>query len=425
MLKGLGGFLAAVAVFTVVFGGVVNGAEVVAPVNSKVIYVAPEALGEADGSSPQNAAYFRDYATWSRVQRSLLASPVTVHFASGQYIFSIVPKDGRLRGTLRLEWMGNAVNQLVLEGEDGTVFTSDPAEPVKEQNTIDMLYFNGRNTVFRNLHFTGQQHMGYATRFLGQDLLIEDCTWIDLPRVYYGATGTAYETSHHITFKDCVFKRVGLNSHAHMIYNAYGPKYVNVINSYFEDCSGEYVRFRDQTDYTVVYGNTFKSTGTYVAGNTPFISVPLFNDNDPKKPVANPRYEYFGTHILVANNTFIYPDNNTPGTRQVFRFLHRGFDPPGRHHLLNIDDAKVLINGSIEEKRTFMQTNLGIDGEQVHFYGNTYQGQGARNSITYDSAPDYGAVGRGWTSPIDITATVNAIPVVANADEAMMFWERK
>jgi hypothetical protein len=390
-----------------------------------VFYVAPEARGAANGSSMEHAASFREPLFWQLVQRSLQKGAVTVEFLPGQYVFSKRPKDGQSRGTLRLEGMGHDTHQLVLEGlhPQGTVFMSDPKEAADQSLSIDLLFFKGKNTVVRNLHFTGQQHMGYATRFYGEHVLVENCSWVDLPRVYYGATGTAYEDAHHITFKDCVFKRVGLDSHAHMIYNAYGPQHIYVVNCHFEDSSGEYVRFRDQTDYVVVFGCTFKSTGTYVGGNNVFISLPLFNDDDPGNPGPNPRYEYFGTHVLVANNTFMYPDDYSRGTRQVLRFLHRGFDPPGCQLLLDPNEAAILREGSLAERRAFMQTRLGIDGAQVYFYGNTYEGRGAKHSVTYDSAPNYGAQSRGWAGAVDITDAVNATPVVATAAEALLFWD--
>ncbi len=396
-----------------------------APPAGRVFFVAPAASGAQDGTSEKDAANFRDWRVWLQVQRTLQNEPVTVNFLPGNYVFSKVPGAGD-RGTLKLENMGNVNHQLVLQGmyAEGTVFMSDPAEKVDEKNTIDMFVFDGKNAVIRNLHFTGAQHMGYAARFFGENILVENCSCVDLTRVYYGATGTAYSTSKHITFKKCVFIRVGLGSHAHMIYNAYDPTYIYVIDSYFEDCAGEYVRFRDGTDYGVVFGNTFKSTGTFVNGNMPFISVPLFNDDDPSKPGANPNYEYFGTHFLVAHNTFIYPDDNSPGERVVMRFLHSGFDPPGRQHLLRTDDVRILTKGSPEQKRALLKQNMGIEGENVYIYDNTYIGKGSKLLVHYNSSPNYGAKGFGWSGAFDVTDAMNFTPVAATAAEAMAFWEK-
>jgi len=389
----------------------------------RIFYAAPEARGTGDGSDLDNAAYFRDAALWAKVRKGLEESPVTVYLAPGQYIFSKLPKDGKSRETLQLTNIGHPEHQLVVQGlhPEGTVFTTDPTEPIREDLSTGLLVFNGTNAVFRYIHFTGQQHMGYATRFLGKNVLIENCSFTDMINTYYGASGTANADSSFIIWKDCYFRRVGLDSHAHMIYNAYDPQHIYIINCHFEDSSGDYVRFRDNTDYGVVYGSTFISTGTY-KGNRPFISVPLFNDDDPAKPGPNPNYEYFGTHMLIAGNTFIYPDDNSAGTRQVFNFLHSGFDPPGRHHLLSPQDARLLITGTVEEKRAFMLENLGIDGTRVFFSDNIVKGRNVENSVYYVSYPSYGALSRGWSSPIDITDAVVTTPVVHSAEEAMAFW---
>jgi hypothetical protein len=202
-----------------------------------------------------------------------------------------------------------------------------------------------------------------------------------------------------------------------------GKPDIYVINCSFEDCAGEYVRFRDRTDYCIVYGSTFTSTGTFVNGNMPFISVPLFNDDNPQNPGPSPRYEYFGTHFLITNNTFIYPDDNSPGTRQVFRFLQSGYNPPGVGLLLNVKEAVILLRGTVQEKQAFMQSNLGINGEEVHFFGNNYVGKGSVHSVVYHAYPSYGAQGRGWDSPINITDAVNSEPVVTTLEQALSFWQ--
>ena len=59
-----------------------------------------------------------------------------------------------------------------------------------------------------------------------------------------------------------------------MAYNAYDPKHIRFVDCHFEDCAGDYVRFRDGTDFGVVVGCTFKSTGNYRNVNMPFISKP-------------------------------------------------------------------------------------------------------------------------------------------------------
>ena len=52
------------------------------------------------------------------------------------------------------------------------------------------------NLVVRNLHFTGAQPMGYATHFAGnQNMVVEECRWVDLPGVYSVAAHSPDRTS--------------------------------------------------------------------------------------------------------------------------------------------------------------------------------------------------------------------------------------
>lgn len=392
---------------------------------ARQFYVAYESSGKADGSSPADAAHFRDTVLWNKVREALHESPVTVNFMPGEYIFSSRAKDGQYRGTFKLENIGHPKHQLIIQGlnKEGTVFRTDPNDPIDESLAFDMFYFKGTNTLIRYFHFTGEQYINYVTKLYGSYVTLAECTFIDMPHVIYGATGTHYEDSHHITLRDSVFIRIGYDSHAHMMYNAYGPQHVYVVNNYFEDCSGDYVRFRDRTDYAVVFGNTFKSTGTYRNTNRTFITVPLFNDDNPANPGPNPRWEEFGTHVLIAHNKFIYPDDSSGGSRQVFYFLNQGYDIPSRQYLLTIDQARLLMRGSVEEKKKFLKENLGIDGDVVFFYGNEVQGRNVNYSVSYYAFPSYGAVSRGWSSPIDITDAVVTTPVVETVEEALTFWD--
>jgi hypothetical protein len=395
------------------------------PAIVRQFYVAYEASGLADGSSPANAAHFRDTMLWNTVRSALEETPVTVNFMPGEYIFSSKAKDGQFRGTFKLENIGHPKHQLILQGlnKEGTIFTTDPTDPIEESLAFDMFYFKGTNAIIRYFHFTGKQFINYVTKLYGSYVTLTDCTFIDMPNVIYGASGTHYEDSHHITVRDSVFIRIGFDSHAHMMYNAYGAQHVYVVNNYFEDCSGDYVRFRDRTDFAVVFGNTFKSTGTYRNTNRTFITTPLFNDDNPENPGPSPRFEYFGTHMLIAHNTFIYPDNNSGGSRQIFYFLNQGYDTPDRQFLLTVEQATLLLRGSVEEKKAFLKNNLGIDADVVFFYDNDVRGYNVTNSIGYYAFPSYGAVSRGWSSPVDITNAVVTTSVADTLEEALAFWD--
>src|SRR5439155_8968122 len=162
-----------------------------------------------------------------------------------------------------------------------------------------------RNIQLIGLNFVGPERLGAVVKIDNcQNIVLDHCTWTDLTGVFYSAVSPVHPETRDITIANCAFTRVGSGSHAHMIYNAYGPQRINVIDCRFEDCAGDFVRFRDRTDYSVVYGCSFKCTGNYREVNPPFITVPLFNDDNPASQPAHPNYEYFGTHFIFANNTF-------------------------------------------------------------------------------------------------------------------------
>ncbi len=255
----------------------------------------------------------------------------------------------------------------------------------------------------------------------GKNILIENCSWIDLPGVHYGATGTD-EGSDHVAFKNCVFKRIGSRRHSHMAYNAYGPQHVSFISCWFEDCSGDYLRFRDSADYGVVAGCTFKPTGKYLSINMPFISIPLYNDDDPQKPSDTKNYEYFGTHFLIFNNKFIYPRDQAGGERIAMLFHHSGFDPPGHRYLLTPAQAKLLTEGDVAAKRSLMKANLHIDADHLHFFNNSFTEVDLK--VAYRSQPAYGAKSKGWKGIIDITDVVNNNNVLNDELKSLTFFDK-
>src|SRR5699024_7903397 len=143
--------------------------------------------------------------------------------------------------------------------------------------------------------------------------------------IIYGATGCSYEETSYITFKQDTFKRIGKSGTAHMIYNAYGADHIYVINSHFEDCKGDYVRFRDDCDYGLVSGCTFLKKSEQFSGKA-FISMPLFNS---REPVGD---EYFATNYAFTNNEFINQSFTT--IDYAMKFHNSGFSPPEWNYLL-------------------------------------------------------------------------------------------
>ena len=390
-------------------------------------YVAPEARGTGDGVSQENAAGFRDMDFWKKVNAALPESAMEVVFLNGQYIVSA--DKAKAMPELRLYGFGHASNSLILRGEKAgeVVFTRHPDDPdyTRKNNKGPGFLFlrDARNVTVRDLTFTApKKPIGYATNFRGRDLTIENCHWHDLDGVYFGATGTALGTTNNVTFVKCRFERVGSGGHAHMAYNAYDPQHIRFVDCYFEDCSGDYVRFRDNTEYGLVTGCTFRSTGKFTNQNMPFITMPLFNDDDPSKNPAKPNYEYFGTHFLIFNNKFIYETEDRPERRLAICFHHSGYDPPDRRHLLDPSEANVLKTGTTAEKKALMKKDLGIDADSVHVFGNEYTNVAQKG--VYRFSANYGAKSRGGDGLYDIFDTFNRKPVVKNVEEALRFFER-
>ncbi len=391
----------------------------------QVRFIAPEAINEGHGRDPQNATYFRDAEFWGGLNELLAEGPVRVIFLNGRYVVS-VDREKKMP-TLQLDGLGHEQHQLVLEGETAgeVIFTRDPADPdytpTNNKGPGLLIMREARNVVVRNLTFTApRKPIGYATNFRGVNILIEDCHWHDLQGVFFGASGTAFASSSMITFRNCRFERVGSSAQAHMIYNAYDPTHVRVIDCYFEDCAGEYIRFRDNTEYGVVAGCTFISTGKYTNRHKPFVAVPLFNDDNPDKAPAQPNYEYFGTHFLICNNTFSYADEAEPEGRVGLLFHHSGFNPPGRSHLLDPAEAAVLREGTREQKQALLLANMGIDTRTVHVYDNFYRNVAYRGA--YRSRAAKGAAPRGGEGIYDISETFNDEPVVGSLEAAMEYF---
>lgn len=386
-------------------------------------YVAPLEMGDGRGLSQATAANFRDMNFWLLVRQAVQKGPIVVNFLDGKYVVSSNAENAM--PTLSLADLGHKDHPLTLQGisEHGVVFTRHADDSMEGKKGPGFLQITrSQNLIIRNLHFTGKHPIGYATHFgRSVNIVIEGCSWIDLPGVYYGATGTAYASTDHVTFRDCMFKRVGSGGHAHMAYNAYDPKHIRFVGCYFEDCAGDYVRFRDSTDFGVVVNCTFKSTGSYRNVNMPFTTVPLFNDDDPSKHKRSPNYEFFGTHFLIFNNTFIYAKDSPQGVRVALLFHHSGFDPPGRSHLLTPDQAQILENGTVAEKKALMLQNLGIDTNTVHFFNNRFVGVDLK--AAYRSGAAYGANSKGWGGIIDIADTVNSSEVADSVEQALTFFD--
>jgi hypothetical protein len=352
-----------------------------------VRYVSPAAAGDGRGGSAANAADFLDAKFWSEVQNALKKESVTVKFIAGDYVRAYTEKP------LILDKMGNPNNILVLEGEPlRTVFTV-PEGKAEKPVIIDVK--NSENIQILNFSFTGSGKLGYALRItstgngITKNILVKDCQWTDMRGIIYGATGAHQKGTSDITYKNCTFKRVGIDSHSHFMYHAYSSSNITVLDSYFEDCTGDYVRFRANCDYGTVKGSTFVRNEKFPV--YPFISVPLFNNVDP------------GDETFATNYTFT--GNKFKNTKNAIAFHHYGFDPAGYNYLLNEQEGNILTTGTDEQKRNLLLNNFKINLDRVKVAKNTYSE--ITSKVVVGSFPNYGAKTRGWKGWADISSLIN------------------
>ena len=323
---------------------------------------------------------------WANVQTALSTGPVDVIFADGTYT---------LASTLTLTNIGSASNQLTLK----TATTAGGA--IFKGAIATLMYLNNcKNVQILRLKFTGDV-TGYALRIANsQDIAVENCYFMNLPSVSYGALGVHNSLTNRVLVRNSTFENVGYDSHAHMIYGAYGIQRLSLVGNTFKNCSGSFVRFRgDLSDKGVVYDNDFISTGTYLTGINPvFIEIPVFND-------VNPGDERMGTNFMITKNTFTYGTVGSQATRFNVVFHSSGYNPTDRNYLISVADAGLLASGTVAQKRSVMSTQLGLDGDAIHFAGNT--NTNVQYNVVYRCWNNYGSAGP-WTGVISIGTAVNA-----------------
>jgi hypothetical protein len=353
-------------------------------VNAALVkYVAPVATGDGSGKTAEDAADFLHHRFWVDVQTALKKQPVTVKFLGVDYLRAYTEKP------LVIEKMGNAKHLLMLEGTPNTLFTV-PTGHSKKSVLIDLI--NAENIQIKQFHFTGNGSLGYALRITStsgnttKNILIEDCTWTDMRGIIYGATGAHQKGTSNITYRNCTFKRVGVDSHSHFMYHSYHASNIQVLNCHFEDCTGDYVRFRANCDYGTVKGSTFVRNQNFPV--YPFISVPLFNNIDPGD-------ETFATNYTFTGNVF-------KNTKNAIAFHHYGFDPAGFKYLLTASEGNLLTSGTDQQKRKLLLDNFKINLEKVKVSNNDYTEVAAH--VVVGSFPRYGAITKGWNGWADISA---------------------
>ena len=359
-------------------------------------YVSYQATGSGNGDSQENAADFKNMAFWDEVNNDLVTQSVEVIFLPGDYGRAYT--DPGMQG-LGLERIGNEQHMLTMTGGHDVIFSV----PEGYATTSNLIYFHGcQNIHFRDFNFTGNGGINYVLAIrtpsgwpASQNILIENCSWVDMRGIVYGATGCHYEGTTNITYKECTFKRIGVSSGSHMMYHAYGPTKIKVEECYFEDCMGDYVRFRDKTDFGIVNKSQFVRTSTFP--NVSFINIPCYNDVDPGD-------EFFGTNFSFTNNQF---DNQaTEYTGSAILFRHRGYSPPGYNYLLTAEEGKIATSGSKEEKLALIKNNFGIDLQKVRVTENSYAVR-ITNQVSLYTATSYGSISLGWQGTIVLSDLVN------------------
>lgn len=364
------------------------------PSSDVIKYVAPNSLGNGSGGSEADAADFLDDTFWAGVNSDLNTNSVEVKFLAGTYSRAFTEK------SLILKNMGDPDNRLLLSGNENVRFTAPGGYPDKTQ----MIRVEGcQNLVISNFHFTGDGRIGYVLRVIttasstmpNKNIVIEDCTWKHMNGVIYGATGCYGTETSHVTYKNCEFARVGIDSHSHHMYHAHGPSHIKIIDCHFEDCTGDYVRFRDRCDYNLVNNCTFVRNQGY--RNTPFIGIPLFNN-------VNPGDEFFATNYSFSGNQF--NNKNTQRTTNAINFLHWGFSPKEYKYLLTEDEGEILTGGSVEERTNLLNNNFGLDMTKIRIANNSYAG--VTNNVALVSEARYEATSLGWEGTVNITNLPNS-----------------
>ncbi|MBD1422780.1 hypothetical protein [Sphingobacterium chuzhouense] len=358
-------------------------------------YVAPVARGAGDGSSETDAADFLAANFWNEIRKQLLSESVEVQFVDGEY------QRAYLEHGLVFERIGHPENKLVLKGGNNVLFPLKEGERTKSY----IIDFRGaQNIEIDGFHFTGNGSINYVVRFTRiadkslptKNIVLKNSSFIDMKGIVYGASGCSYEETSHITYQNVTFKRIGVASSAHMIYNAYGTSHIYIFDCHFEDCMGDYVRYRAGSDYGIVKNCVFLKSSNDFTGNM-FIAWPQFNS---RPPVGD---EYFTSNHVIVDNEFTNATYNT--TTNALAFYHSGFSPPEWDYLLTRDEGRILQSGTTLQKKQLLRDNFGIDTDKIRMHGNSFSSRITRQ-FAMSIRVNYGAASKGWVGDGDITATI-------------------
>jgi autotransporter-associated beta strand protein len=395
-----------------------SSATLLGTASGAVYYVAPTAVGDGSGVNSANAAAWNSPNFWNTtVQGTLQSAPVDVCFASGRFDASF-DSTNQVNTTLQLSGFGNATNRLLIRGDagGGTYIrrNANDSTSLDDANLPSLIYIAGQssNIAVRNLNFTGPEIVGQGMAIRGgaNNILVENCSWTNMPGLFLGAI-SALENTHDITLRNCTFDKIGYNVHAHAMYNSYDSYNINVVDNSFTDVSGDTVRFRNNIDNSgfyngVITGNTFRTTGTY-ANLDPYDSRQIWI---PALSTADPGNEYLGSHYIISNNIFQadIPPSTLPGSRRyAISFTGNGYNPPGYNYLLTTSTAATLAAGG-QAAKDLLSTDMGLAMDQTHVFNNQYTNMKANGVYeSYWSIPN----SQSFEGVVDIANLFNSTPV--------------
>ncbi len=361
-------------------------------------YVGPTALGNGSGSDWNNRASYVNASFWDNMQTALNTAPVVVRFAGASYT----------QGMLDLSGMGHPVNLL-------TIMANTLHAPVFSSSVSHQLKLRGaQNIRVYGLTFSGPGITSFAVwcqssgKTTSRFLTFDTCKFENLTEVAYGAIGIL-DNSRDITVTGCTFNNVGVGGGAHMLYCDHDARNLTVTNCTFTNCKGDYVRFRDDTDFAKVDNCTFRSTSaTY---NQDFIRLPLFND-------VNPGDEYFGTDFQFTNNSFDY-DVASGTNRVAIAFDVSGFNSPPYDFSPTTTQAATLSGTDYAAARALLSANMGIEALRVKIHGNTFSGTAFWEAYGYFA--NYGSSGSGVNGYTNVRPSVWATSGTLGAAPKLSF----
>ncbi|MBI5382283.1 MAG: hypothetical protein HZA31_10320 [Opitutae bacterium] len=370
-------------------------------------YVAPNALGTGAGTSAANAADYLNATFWGTVQTALQTAGTTVWFANGTYT----------EGTLTLQNRGHPINRCILRA------TTDGSVTLKADGLTNILWLRGsQNYTLRGFRFTGTAtqsalNLSYypnPTKAPTRNINVNNCWFENLTNLSLGAI--LFGANRDITIDTCNFTNVTgpAPAQVHGIYAGNSSQNITINNCNFTDIGGEYVRFRNDTEYAVVTGCFFRSN--VLGCNQPFIGVPLYNSVGP---YAN---EFYGGHFQFSGNDFRYvvAQDLSGYYRYAHYFYNSGYNTPqpgdGLDYMLDSTEANTLNNGTVAQKEALLNAEMGLSNTQIKIYGNTY------NGVVWAAAyRGYGTDNQGYTTPVNISnwpgtsTTFGAAPLLRNS----------